>query len=96
MRVEAVRETVEEAQVPEARTVAPERSCTVELVSQLRVRVGVVSVVRLSVEDVPESELASRSGVLVVVGAVVSIWILMVDDSVEMFPAGSVCCALRV
>lgn len=79
MRVEAVRETVDTRQVPEARTVDPERRMTVAVVSQLRVRVGVVSVVILSVEEVPESEAELRSGVPVVL-TVVSILMLTVED----------------
>ena len=41
----------------------PANSSTVLLASAVPVKVGVVSLVKLSLFDVPESELASRSGV---------------------------------
>lgn len=56
--------------------------------------VGVVSDVRLSVEDVPRSDDASRSGVPGAEGAVVSMVIGRAVPATDWFPAGSVTLAV--
>ena len=70
--------------------VIPEKSSTVLLASAVPVRVGVVSVVILSVLELPVSEAASRSGVDGADGDAVSIVIVKALEAVEVLPAGSV------
>ena len=93
---ELVIETVDEAHVPVPRTVAPDWRLTEAPVSQLTVKVGVLSLVTLSVLKSPVSEPAWRSGVPVVPGVDVSMVTARVDESDETFVAASVCLALSV
>ncbi len=82
--------TVDAAQVPLPRFVAPLNRVTVATVSQDIVKSGVVSLVMLSVFELPVSVAVVMSGVPVTAGAVVSI----VTDNPELaalsFPAVSV------
>ena len=74
--------------------VMPEKSSTVLSASAVPVRVGVVSVVILSVLELPVSEEASRSGVDGADGDAVSIVIVKALDALEVLPAASVTCAV--
>src|ERR1700682_41151 len=73
-------------------TVAPSvsYSVTVEPDSAVPVKVGVVTSVRLSIDDVPLSELAERSGVDGALGASVSKCRLGVVPALPSLPAASV------
>lgn len=82
--------TVELAHVPSPRVVAPEKSVTVFVPSQLIVKVGVVSLVMLSAEEVPVSEALSRSGVLGASGTPVSIVNIVTLSADDALPALSV------
>ena len=57
-------------------------------------KVGVVSIVKLSVFDVPESEVDDKSGVDGALGADVSMPIVKAEDAFETFPAASVAFAV--
>ena len=72
----------------------PAKSSTVLLASAVPMKVGVVSLVKLSLFDVPVSELASRSGVEGAAGAAVSMVIVKAEDAFETFPAASVAFAV--
>ena len=69
-------------QTAEPRTVEPSRSSTVRVFSQVMLNVGVVSLVKLSVLEVPVSEAACKSGIPVAVGAELS----MLIDSARLSP----------
>ena len=68
----------------------PAKSSTVLLASAVPVKVGVVSLVRLSLLDVPLSESAARSGTDGAAGADVSVVIVRESDALDTFPAASV------
>ena len=67
---------------------------TILFASAVPTSVGVVSLVMLSLLDVPESELESRSGWGGASGATVSMVIVKAEDAFETFPAASVAFAL--
>jgi hypothetical protein len=71
-------------------------SVTVALASAVPVNVGVVSLVRLSVEEAPLSDAALKSGAEGVVGAIASIVTDKALDTEELLPAPSVALAVRV
>jgi hypothetical protein len=79
-------------------TVVPSVSykVTAEPASAVPVSVGVVSLVRLSVEEVPLSDAALKSGAEGVVGAIASIVTDKALDTEELLPAPSVALAVRV
>jgi hypothetical protein len=68
----------------------------VALASAVPVNVGVLSFVRLSVEDEPLSDAALKSGAEGAVGAVASMVILKPVEAEETLPAPSVALAVRV
>ncbi len=72
------------------------RSVTVAPLSQENVKLGVVSLVRSSVADVPESDAASRSGVPGAAGAVVSMVTVKPLDAAETAATPFVCFAVTV
>ena len=72
----------------------PAKSSTVLLASAVPVKVGVVSVVRLSLLDVPVSESAARSGTDGAAGTDTSILIVKAEDAFETFPAASMAFAV--
>ena len=72
----------------------PANNSTVLLASAVPVKVGVVSLVLLSVFELPESEPLSRSGVDGAAGVVVSMLIVRAEDAFEAFPAASVAFAV--
>ena len=57
-------------------------------------KVGVVSLVKLSLFDVPESEVEARSGTDGAAGAAASMLIVKAEDAFETFPAASVAFAV--
>ena len=71
-----------------------EKSSTVLPASAVPVKVGVVSVVILSVLELPVSEAASRSGVDGADGDAVSMVIVKALEALEVLPAASVTCAV--
>jgi hypothetical protein len=90
--VEAVIVTVPPAQSPVPMTPSTdEESVTVDPVTHESVKSGVVSLVALSVEEVPVSVPAVISGVPVAASAVVSIVTERPVDTGEIFPPTSVC-----
>ncbi len=94
--VDEVIVTVPPAQVPVPTEVTLSKSVTTDPVTQEMVKSGVVSLVILSVEEVPESVAAVMSGVPGAASAVVSIVIERLPEAAEMLPAGSVCLAFIV
>src|SRR5438132_1247516 len=74
----------------------PTNSCTVLLASAVPVKLGVVSLVMLSVFEVPLSLAAVRSGAEGAAGAVVSIVMLKALDAVDTLPAASVAVAVML
>ena len=80
--------------VVDPKELLPAKSSTVLLASAVPVKVGVVSLVLLSVFELPVSELESRSGVDGAAGAAASIMIVKAEDAFETFPAASVTCAV--
>ena len=78
------------------REVEPEKSSTVLLASAVPVNVGVLSDVMLSVEELPKSEAALRSGVVGAEGAALSILIDSAEDADEILPAASVALAVML
>ena len=74
----------------------PRNNWTVLLASAVPVNVGVLTLVRLSVLEVPLSLAASRSGVDGAAGAVVSIVMLKAPEAAETFPAASVAVAVML
>lgn len=82
--------------VPLPTAVVPSKIVTVLPASAVPVNVGVVTLVSLSVFDVPESLAAARSGVEGAAGAVVSIVILNAPEVAETFPAASVAVAVTL
>ena len=72
----------------------PAKSSTVLLASAVPVKVGVVSLVKLSLFDVPVSEVAAKSGVDGAAGAEASMLIVKAEDAFEAFPAASVALAV--
>ncbi len=66
------------------------------LASAVPVNVGVLSDVMLSVEELPKSEAALRSGVVGADGAELSMLIDSADDADEIFPAASVALAVML
>src|SRR3954453_4029493 len=82
--------------VPLPTLVAPSNSVTVLLASAVPVKVGVATLVRLSVLDEPESEAVARSGAEGAVGAVVSIVTDRPVEAVLVLPAASVALAVIV
>ena len=71
-----------------------EKSSTVLSASAVPVKVGVASSVILSVEELPESEAAARSGVDGADGAAVSMVIVKELEALEVLPAVSVAVAV--
>ncbi len=88
--------TVPPEQVPVPTEVTLSNKVTVAPVSQVMVKSGVASFVKLSVEDIPESVPVVISGVPGAAGVVVSIVIERLPEATEMLPAGSVCLAFIV
>src|SRR5712672_217432 len=82
--------------VPLPTWVAPSNSVTVLFASAVPVKVGVATLVRLSVPDAPESEAVARSGVEGAVGAVLSIVTDSPVEAVLVLPAASVALAVIV
>ena len=80
--------------VVEPKELLPAKSSTVLLASAAPVKVGVVSLVKLSLFDVPKSELEARSGTDGAAGAAVSMLIVRAEDAFETFPAASVALAV--
>jgi hypothetical protein len=79
------------------KTVDPSNTCTVLLGAAVPVKVGVLSLVRLSVLDAPVSVAAVMSGVDgIEVGAVVSMVMLRGAEAGLTFPAPSVAVAVIV
>ena len=72
----------------------PAKSSTVLLASAVPVKVGVVSLVRLSLLDVPVSESTARSGTDGAAGADTSMLIVKAEDALETFPTASVAFAV--
>ena len=64
------------------------------LASAVPVKVGVVSLVRLSLLDVPVSESTARSGTDGAAGADTSMLIVKAEDALETFPTASVAFAV--
>jgi hypothetical protein len=64
------------------------------LASAVPVKVGVVSLVKLSLFDVPVSEVAAKSGVDGAAGAEASMLIDKAEDAFDIFPAASVALAV--
>ena len=87
-------EAEQEVAVPVA--VPPTRKVTVEPVSQVIVKSGVLSFVILSVFDEPESVAAVMSGVPGAAGATVSIVIERAPEATLWLPAVSVCLAVML
>ena len=78
------------------RIVAPSLSVTVLPAAAVPLTVGVVSLVTLSVAEVPLSEPAARSGVDGAAGAAVSIVRLSAAEATLSLPAASVAVAVRL
>jgi len=76
--------------------VAPSKIVTVLPASAVPVKVGVVTLVILSVLDEPLSLAAVISGVEGAAGAVVSIVMLNAPEATETFPAASVALAVML
>ncbi len=88
--------TVLEAQVPVPIDVVLSYNVTVRPVSQEIMKVGVVSLVILSVVEEPLSVPVVMSGVPVAPGFVTSMVIERLLDAAELLPARSVCLAFMV
>ena len=73
--------------------VVPSNSVTVALASAVPVKVGVLTLVVLSVFDVPLSDVTARSGTLGVTGAAVSIVTVSTPEAALTLPARSVALA---
>ena len=82
--------------VPLPTAVPPSKIVTVLPASAVPVKVGVVTLVSLSVLEVPESLAAARSGADGAAGAVVSIVMLSAPDAAETLPAASVAVAVML
>ena len=80
--------------VPTAPSIS-ELSVTVASASAVPLSVGVVSLVMLSVSELPESLAVSRSGAEGAVGAVVSTVIVSATEAALVLPAVSVAVAVR-
>ena len=75
--------------------VAPSSNSTLLFASAVPLTVGVVTLVRSSVLELPESLPVSRSGVDGAAGAEVSIVTVRADEAALVFPAASVAVAVR-
>ena len=75
--------------------VAPSNNSTLLLASAVPLIEGVVTLVRSSVLELPESLPASRPGVAGAAGADVSIVTVNADEAAPVFPAASVAVAVR-
>src|SRR3954449_5506907 len=82
--------------VPLPTWLAPSNSVTVLFASAVPVKVGVATLVRLSVPDEPESEAVARSGVEGAAGAAVSMVTDRPPEAVPVLPAASVALAVIV
>src|SRR5947209_2712483 len=78
------------------RVLPPRNSCTLLLASAVLVKVGVVTLVMLSVLDVPLSLAAVRSGAEGAAGALVSMVMLKAPERAETLPAASVALAVML
>ena len=77
-------------------TVAPSKSVTVVPLSAVPVKVGAVTLVMLSVFDMPLSLAAVRSGTDGAAGAVESIVTLNAAEGALTLPTASMACAIRL
>ncbi len=77
-------------QVPVLSVIASTLKVTVDPFAQETIKSGVVSLVILSVFDVPLSVAVAMSGVPVALGAVVSMVIERFEEMIDTFPALSV------
>ena len=82
--------------VVDPKELLPAKSSTMLLASAVPVKVGVVSLVLLSVFELPVSELESRSGVDGAAGAAASMLIVNSAEASDTFPVASVAFAVMV
>ena len=82
--------------VVDPKELLPAKSSTVLLASAVPVKVGVVSLVLLSVFELPVSEPLSRSGVDGAAGAAASMLIVNSAEASDSFPVASVAFAVMV
>ena len=76
--------------------VEPVKSSTLLLASAVPVNVGALSLVRLSLLELPLSEAELRSGADGAAGGALSMLMLSADDAAELLPAASVAFAVML